>query len=71
MLCYVILEQCLCVLVNGHTCLTRSSELTEKVPGLQEWGLGHVKGEEQKINLDLEFSKYGGWVVYVEAQFWW
>jgi hypothetical protein len=53
--------------VNGHTCWTESSELPEKVPGLPDWGLGHVEGVEQKIKLDLEFSKYVGWVVYVEA----
>jgi hypothetical protein len=46
--------------VNGHTCWTGSRELPEKVPGLPDWGLGHVEGEEQKINLDLEFSKYVG-----------
>jgi len=38
-----------------------------KYPGLPDWGLGHVEGEEQKINLDLEFSEYVGWVVNVEA----
>jgi hypothetical protein len=55
------------VSVNSHTCWTGSSKLPEKVPGHPDWGLGHVEGEEQKINLDLEFSKYVGWVVNGEA----
>ena len=53
--------------VIGHTCWAGSRELPEKVAGLSDWGLGHVEGEEQKINLDLEFSKYVGWVVNGEA----